>query len=148
MNVMRIWNLFRKKEHVEPRIFECPIDDDVKIMGQVFHGLQDIRKHVELSLLENSSIGPQECEPERKGKVHVGELWMSYPCFDSSDYMYENRTYQNYIFRGRHVTYSDLKRLEALPTHGNSKRIAPTVPQEMLPMVYYVCEGNTMMVAV
>ncbi len=43
---MKIWNLFGKKERVEPRIFVCSIDDDVKIMGQVFHGLQDMVYYV------------------------------------------------------------------------------------------------------
>lgn len=35
---------------------------------------------------------------ESKGGVYVGEDSKSYPCFDSSDYLYENRRFWNLIF--------------------------------------------------
>ena len=88
----------------------------------------------------------------KKGRVHVGELWMSYPCFDSSDFLYENlyenRTYQNYILRERPITFEDMERLRKLPSGMNAQRLSPSVPEDMLPMVYYVGDGDTMMVAI
>lgn len=146
---MKMWNLFKKKEHQEEhRIFSCSIHDDVEILGHVFHGLKDIQAYVEMSKYDGGSGDAGKCEPEKKGKVHVGELWMRYPCFDSSDFLYENRSYKNFILRERPITSSDMERLEKLPTHMNAKRLDASVPEEMLPMVYYVGDGDTMWVAV
>jgi hypothetical protein len=133
---------------VEHKIFSCSIHDDVEILGQVFHGLQDISAHVEMSQAVGSSCKPSVREPKKMGRVHVGELWMSYPCFDSSDYLYENRTYQNYILRERPITFEDMERLRKLPSGMNAQRLSPSVPEDMLPMVYYVGDGDTMIVGV
>ena len=147
--LMKIGNLFKRdNRQVEHKIFSCSIHDDVEILGQVFHGLQDISAHVEMSQSVGSSCKPSVREPVKKGRVHVGELWMSYPCFDSSDFLYENRTYQNYILRERPITFEDMERLRNLPSGINAQRLSPSVPEDMLPMVYYVGDGDTMMVAI
>lgn len=146
--LMKIWDIFkREKRQVEHKIFSCSIHDDVEILGKVFHGLQDISAHVEMSQAVGSSCKPSVREPKKTGRVHVGELWMSYPCFDSSDYLYENRTYQNYILRERPITFEDMERLRKLPSGMNAQRLSPSVPEDMLPMVYYVGDGDTMIVA-
>ena len=146
---MNMWNLLKKKERKEKHsIFSCSIHDDVEILGHVFLGLKDIQAYVEMTKYDGGSGDASNREPEKKGKVHVGELWMRYPCFDSSDYLYENRSYQNFIFRDRPITSSDMERLEKLPAHMNAKRLDASVPEEMLPMVYYVGDGDTMWVAI
>lgn len=146
---MKILDIFkREKRQVEHKIFSCSIHDDVEILGLVFHGLQDISAHVEMSQAVGSSCKPSVREPKKTGRVHVGELWMSYPCFDSSDYLYENRTYQNYILRERPITFEDMERLRKLPSGMNAQRLSPSVPEDMLPMVYYVGDGDTMIVGV
>ena len=147
--LMKIGNLFKRdNRQVEHKIFSCSIHDDVEILGQVFHGLQDISAYVEMSQSVGSSCKPSVREPVKKGRVHVGELWMSYPCFDSSDFLYENRTYQNYILRERPITFEDMERLRNLPSGINAQRLSSSVPEDMLPMVYYVGDGDTMMVAI
>ena len=147
--LMKIWDIFKKeKRQVEHKIFSCSIHDDVEILGQVFHGLQNISAHVEMSQAVGSSCKPSVREPKKTGRVHVGELWMSYPCFDSSDYLYENRTYQNYILRERPITFEDMERLRKLPSGMNAQRLSPSVTEAMLPMVYYVGDGDTMIVGV
>ena len=145
---MKIWKMFQKKAIApkEHKILTYSIYDDVRILGHVFHGLEDIHNNVEMSMSDGSSLGPSKRETQKKGEVHVGELWMKYPCFDSSDYMYENRYYQNYIFRKRPISASDIKNLEQLPTHGNSKRLSLSVPEDMLPMAFYNGEGDTFLV--
>ncbi len=125
------------------------IHDDVKILGHVFHGLDDIKSHVEMSLYdEHFSCGdPQSCEPKSECMVHVGELWQRYPCFDSEDYMYENRSYQNYIFRFHKITKFNMRMLAYLPGWYNCKRVSWLLPWWYLPMVYYEGDGDTMLVA-
>jgi len=146
---MSILNLFNKTKHEEEhRIYSCSIHDDVTILGQVFHGLDDIIAHVEMYMCDGSSGNPDKCKPEKKGKVHVGQLWLRYPCFDSSDYAYETRAYQNFILRDRPITSVDMKILNKLPWNGNAKRISESVPSDMLPMVYYIGDGDQMIIAV
>ena len=131
------------------RIKRYAITDDVEILGHVFHGLQDIKAHVEMALYRDYSRGKADIrEPKLKCDVHVGEMWMPYPCFDFEDFMNESRTYQNYIFRPHPITQDDMRRLSELPSKGNECRISENMPSDMMPMVYYVGDGETMLVAV
>ena len=125
---------------------EYAITDDVEILGHVFHGLEDIKQHVELSLYKDYSRGPaRERKPSEVCEVHVGEMWMPYPCFDSSDSMYEDRTYQNYIFRFEPITQDDMRKLSDLPSKGDECRISDEVPEDVLPILYYVGDGMRML---
>ena len=123
-----------------------PIDEDVEILGHVFHGLQDIKAHVEMALYRDYSRGKADIrEPKLKCDVHVGEMWMPYPCFDFEDSVNENRSYSNYIFRNRPLTQDDMRRLSELPSASTECRITDDVPQDMLPLLYYFGEGNEML---
>ena len=125
------------------------INDDIEILGHVFHGLKDIQEHVEMSLYKSYSRGQANVrEAKACYNVHVGEMWMPYPCFDAEDYANEDRTYQNYILRERPITQDDMKSLSELPSKGNECRISECMPAEMLPLVYYVGDGTTMIVAI
>ncbi len=124
------------------------IMDDIEILGHVFHGLKDIQEYVEMSLYKSYSRG-QATPRELKAycSVHVGEMWMPYPCFDAEDYANENRTYQNFVLRQRPITQDDMKTLSELPSKGNECRISESMPAEVLPLLYYVGEGDTMLLA-
>ena len=130
---------------IKGRVKEYAITDDVEILGHVVHGLDDIKQYVEMSLYKSFSRGEAtKQEPAESCEVHVGEMWMPYPCFDSEDAMYENRTYQNYILRRRPITQEDMKRLSELPSGSNECRISDKVPLNMLPLLYYEGDGSTM----
>lgn len=132
----------------EATIEKVSIKDDIEILGHVFHGLKDIQEHVEMSLYKCYSRGQANVrEPKACCNVHVGEMWMPYPCFDAEDFANEDRTYQNYILRERPITQDDMKTLSELPSKGNECRISECMPAEMLPLVYYVGDGDTMLVA-
>lgn len=126
-------------------IQEYSIYDDVEILGHTFVGLEDIKRHVELSLYEGCSTTDIK-NGYKLENVHIGEMWAPYPCFDSSDSLYENRTYQNYIFRNRPITPEDLQNLHKLPIKDNHSRLSEKVPSDMLPMVYYNGDDDTMLV--
>lgn len=125
------------------------IEEDVEILGHIFHGLDDIKAYVEMTLYENdrSKESARHGSPEKCGDVHVGEVRMSYPCFDSSDYDCENRSYQNYIVRKETISADELWKVKILPTSGNFKKINEQMPLDVLPMVYYSGEGGAMLVA-
>ena len=150
---MRIFSKFGKwkantgNNNVSLGIQEVSIYADIEILGHVFHGLKDIQEHVEMSLYRSFSRGPANVqEPKAKCKVHVGEMWKPYPCFDASDYAYEHRTYQNYIFRTRPIKQDDMKKLSELPFGCNDCRVSEDVASEMLPMVYYEGDGEIMLI--
>lgn len=123
------------------------IMEDVTIMGETFHGLDDIKARLEITQLRGSSSAPSSLQPQRNGQLHVGEVWDSYPCFDSYDFASENRTYQNYIIRDRRITHDDIQQVMKLHSSGNYQLVSEQMPPDMLPMVYYVGEGGFMLVA-
>ena len=132
----------------EATIQKVSVKDDIEILGHVFHGLKDIQEHVEMSLYKSYSRGQANArKPKAACDVHVGEMWMPYPSFDSEDFANENRTYQNYLLRERPITQDDMKTLSELPSKGNECRISECMPAEMLPLVFYVGDGDTMLVA-
>ena len=120
--------------------------EDFQIFGQTLHGLDDILAYNEISIGAKQSSASYE-RPEKRGELHVGQLWERYPCFDLSDYASENRFYQNYIIRKDSITENELLQLRELPSFGDSKKINERISLDMLPMVYYVGTGGFMLVA-
>ena len=125
------------------------IGDDVEILGHVFHGLDDIRAHCGKLLRcrcdENDT--PSRIKAHKQDGFCVGELYESYPCFDSSDFMYENRSYQNFVIRDRLVTDKEMLRITRLPMRSNYRLVTEEMPLDALPMVYYEGDGGMMLVA-
>ena len=139
---------FDRDSNKEIEIKRYFITDDVEILEHVFHGLQDIKEHVEMSLYRDYSRGKaNERDPKKTCEIHVGEMWMPYPCFDSEDFANEDRNYQNFVFRRRPIIQEDMRKLSELPSGSNECRIHKNMPSDMLPMVYYVGDGNIMIVA-
>lgn len=69
-----------------------------------------------------------------KAGVFVGEDSHAYPCFDSSDYAYENRRFWNFIFAKTQVEVKDkLDALENIKTGGNYNKLAC----DFYPMIYW-----------
>jgi hypothetical protein len=144
-NVQKIISIFA--DMIDIQIYN--IHDDVTILNHIFHGLEDIQNHVEMSLYKDWSRGQAwERQPKESCEIHVGEMWMPYPCFDWEDSVNENRTYQNYVLRSRPITQEDMQRLSELKSHTNEQRVWNDVPEDMLPMIYYRGDGKEMLVAV
>lgn len=123
-----------------------PIATKVNICGHTFDGLEEIQRLTEISgtgylnqYITKKDIG---CED-----VHVGQIYQRYPCFDSSDYAYENRYYQNYLIRKEAISEQDVYKALAMKSQGNEKRVHELTPAKMLPMVYYKGEGGFMLIA-
>lgn len=58
----------------------------IEVLGVSFNGVKDAIEHARRGL-------------PKKG-VYVGEDSEHYPCFDSEDYLYEDRYYTNLVFAG------------------------------------------------
>jgi len=66
------------------RIIEVEKDRAISVYGVCFNGVDELRK-VALS-------------KKQKDGIYVGIKLERYPCFDSSDYAYENRYYTHFVF--------------------------------------------------
>lgn len=123
-----------------------PIVAKVDICGHTFDGLEGIQRLTEISA--SGYLNPYITKNDvRCEDVHVGQIYQKYPCFDSSDYAYENRYYQNYLIRKEAISEQDVREALAMGTQGNEKRVHELTPAKMLPMVYYKGEGGFMLIA-
>ena len=122
-------------------IQKLPKDSTVEILGHIFYGIEDIDKAVEVSARVSCSIGDRYIQREPAEKpvegLHVLKLYEPYPCFDSSDYLYENRRYCNYFFSDKPFTDDDINRLASLPAQMNYCMVTPDLNSSVLPAVYF-----------
>lgn len=136
----------------KPILHTVSINDTVEIFGYKFHSLTEIRDAVGYSSTSSSWKGDKpyiitDAPKTRIPGLHVLEIYQRYPCFDSSDYAYEDRFYRNYFFLEKPFTKADIIRLAEMKRVGNLEYIADEMPEQALPSVYYVGEGNDMIVA-
>ena len=113
--------------------------EDFQVFGETLHGSHDLLAYREISM-EASQTSAKFQIPEKRGKLHVGELWERYPCFDSWDYATESRFYRTCIIRKEPIKETEMLRLKKCG-------IGERTPLDMLPMVYYGGDGGFMLVA-
>ena len=122
-------------------------DDDITILGHTFHGLQDVRQHCEMTASVRSQL---HCFPTKEyiplKNIHIGEIYESYPIFDSYDYS-DNRCYENYIFASKPITQKLMQQYANLKHECNYCMVHEHIPAENLPILYYVGEGPYMVLA-
>lgn len=100
-------------------------DAPLTFNGQVYKGIEAIK--------------------QADGNGTVFSSCQLFPCFDSSDYAYENRYFRNYWFCGQDPSARAV--VQSLEAKGNHCCIGEHLPKEALPMVYYEDERDTMLVA-
>lgn len=122
------------------------INESEEILGQVFNGLNDIKRAVEsLCRVERD---PWFVEPKSPADgVHVVCVYEPYPCFDAEDYASEDRDYSNYFFSTKPFTMQQVKRLSKLPGRCDARMVNYDMPEWAVPAVYYPGDGDTMIVA-
>lgn len=148
LHYLREWAKVEKLADYDIQCYN--INDKVTILGHTFNGLKDIKEHVELygHVVHNKLYSCwSDIEVDAYDDVHIGHFYDNYPIFDSSD-LCDNRTYQNYIFRSKNLSESDMK--EAfLISHGfNFCMVHENIPENQLPILYYRGEGEYMLLAI
>lgn len=97
----------------------------IKVYGVEFHGVMELKEYA--------------IKGEPKEGVYVGMDAELYPCFDSSDYAYEDRFFWNFVFaRSKEKLQSKLASLKGM------RQKAPNynkLTEGMAPMVYW--QGDT-----
>ena len=98
-------------------------DEPIEVLGVTFNGVKDM-------ICQAHSRQP-------KGGVYVGVDARLYPCFDSSDYMYEDRYYTNIVFaHSQEELDAKMQQLKDIPEQGNYNKMT----DELRPMAYW--EGD------
>ncbi len=140
----------KKRTAVEINIKQYLITDDITVLGHTFHGLKDVREHCTLSARNRLDWKPVAINKEKNcdsSGVYVAKLYEPYPKFDASDYLYDDRDFENYIFRSHPIDNEEIKRVLQLNNSGNFCLVSNETPVEAMPILYYRGEGNTMLLA-
>ena len=123
------------------------IDDDITILGHTFHGLNGVRQHCEMTASVRSQL---HCFPTKEyiplENIHIGEIYESYPIFDSYDYS-DNRCYENYIFASEPIMEELMQQYANIKPESNYCMVHEKIPTELLPVLYYVGDGPYMVLA-
>ena len=106
-------------------LVRIPKETTSTLNGQVYKGIEGIK--------------------QADGNGTVFSSCHLFPCFDSSDYAYENRYYRNYWFCGQNASARAI--VQSLKAGSNNCCIGEHLPKESLPMVYYEDGRETMLVA-
>ena len=99
-------------------------NETIEVLGASFNGVKDMIEHARKRI--------------PKDGVFVGEDSQHYPCFDSEDYMYENRYFTNLVF-AKSIEEIDEKLLilKQVERYGNYNKLTA----ELHPMAYW--QGDT-----
>ena len=95
-------------------------NETIQVLGASFNGVKDMIEHARKRM--------------PKDGVYVGEDSQLYPCFDSEDYMSENRYFTNLVF-AHSLEEIDMKLsiLKQMERHGNYNKLTC----ELHPMAYW-----------
>lgn len=146
------WWKERMHERIADYDIQCyPCDAHLNICRCLFEGLSDIESQIEMSAGEKSRWDEDRVYPRKEFKrnvsgLHVGELWESYPTFDSYDAS-DGRSYDNIIIRKRPISARDLKLLSEVKREMNACRVHEKIPEELLPIIYHDGDNGYILVA-
>jgi hypothetical protein len=114
---------------------QIPKDCTLLVDGVVFEGIDAIKEYWRI---QTDSSQP-----------YIIERSQRFPCFDSSDYAYENRYFWNFLIsRSKQEADKKAKSMEQLEiVGGNFRLVTENLPADMRPMVYYEDESTSMILA-
>lgn len=145
----------------KPIIVKTSISDTVEILGHTVDGYKAILKAVEYATSPGSTMingrGKEMIvskpyistrEPAlRIPGLHILEVYERYPCFDSSDYAYEDRFYQNFYISDKSFTNEQINRIAFMKRVGCLEYISEEMSDWSLPSAYYRGEGDEIIYA-
>jgi len=77
---------------------------------------------------------------------HVAELWERVPCFDSSDYAYDNGCFENYFISKAEFNTQDIQHLQELKCGANACKLTEQIPVSAIPAVYFGGQSDFMII--
>ena len=149
---LRRWWKERMSEHIADYDIQCyPVNTQLSFCGFSFDGIGEIESQVELSASDkyrwdDDRVYPCKNYTPNTHRLHVGELWESYPTFDSYDAS-DGRSYDNFIIRAYPITVADLRQLSEIKREMNACRVHEDIPENLLLIVYHDGDNEYMLVA-
>lgn len=149
LNNLKNWWVNGMHEHLADYDIQCyPRDARLNIAGSWFDGVDDVKAQVEMSgrtskpifeFLMDSRWSRREKYKENPDGLHIGELWESYPTFDSSD-AGDGRSYDNYFFSRSPLTVAMMDCYSEIDKEANKCMVHEYIPKDALPVLY--CNGD------
>lgn len=127
------------------KIMSIPTNSTITIQGITFNGLKQVKEAVEVIMRIETNLSGKRFFGEKEPKariqdIHVAELFEPYPCFDSSDWEFEDRDTCIFCFSKKPFTEEELNRIA-------SYRHIQSLPIDALPALYYCGQGDIMILA-
>lgn len=119
-----------------------PNDGKIEILNHVFKGIEEISKAVEVRGRVTPDFRGErdftEVRPETPVEgLHILELYQPYPCFDSSDSLYENRMYSNFFFSTTPFSEERINEIINLKKTTNYRMVNEDMDMDFLPAIYF-----------
>lgn len=149
-SIQSILTWYRKDgKHLASYDVQCyNIKDTITVLGCEFKGLADVKAHVNAcGRIGCCNFSFNDCKPQKSmDDLYVSELYATYPIFDSYD-LGDDRTYQNYVFTREPLGNERLSQVLSIRSAGNHCLVHESIPEHLLPILYYQGDGNYMILA-
>ena len=121
-------------EKAQMKLMRLPLDCTLSVGNVALNGFDSIRAYMRNQTESSQPYIVDKCE--------------LFPCFDAEDYANENRFYRNYFFfRSKQEADEKAPKIANLQSSGNCCLANDSLPADMRPMVYYMDESTTMLLA-
>ena len=121
-------------EKVQMKQLRLSLDCTLSVYGVVFDSYDAIKAY-----MRNQTDSSQP---------YIVEKHELFPCFDAEDYANENRFYRNFFFfRSKQDADKKALKIAHLQSNGNFCLANDSLPADMRPMVYYMDENTSMLLA-
>lgn len=146
----KVWHE-RMNEHLADYDIQClPKNNRLCIESCWFDGLDDIEKQVEISGNPRHNFCKWYTRQEYKQNpsgLHIGNIWESYPVFDSSDAS-DGRSYNNYVFSKNALTEEMMEQYcKCIDSNYNACMVHEDIPNDLLPVLYYNGDSDWIIIA-
>ena len=141
----------RMKKHISDYDIQClPKDSLILIDDYLFNGLDEIDAHSEISGNPTHRFCrwyTREGYIHNPAGLHVGNIWESYPRFDSSDDC-DCRSYNNYVISKEPLTEEIMDEYcNKISSHFDNCMVHEYIPKEFLPIVYWNGDSDYILLA-
>lgn len=149
--VNEIYKRFERMGGIADYDIQCyDITKPIPVLGKELPFSTISGKNVEWFLGESRLGEPEPWRNEQAVEnafgLHLGQVYDSYPRFDSSDWS-DDRSYQNYIIRTSPIRKKELLELMRVEALSNRQRVHEHLPKHLLPVLYYVGDGRYALLA-
>lgn len=141
----------RMDEHIADYDIQCLTKDSLILIGDyLFNGLDEIDAHAEIYGNPTHHFTKwyrREGYIHNPAGLHVGNIWVSYPKFDSFDDS-DSRCYNNYLISKEPLTEAMMDQYwEQIPANFNYCMVHEHIPEPLLPVLYWDGDSDNVLLA-